>query len=89
MYKNERRFRDAIMPDVVTDGTIHGGTVPYVYKTVVIPRWYEGSLDGRSTEGLSNRPPVLNRLSAKAFQKKTAVGRFFLSLFLGSFNYYS
>ena len=21
MYKNERRFRDAIMPDVVTDGT--------------------------------------------------------------------
>jgi hypothetical protein len=23
MYKNERRFRDAIMPDVVTDGTKH------------------------------------------------------------------
>ena len=46
----------------------------FIPKTVVIPWWYEGSLDGRSTGGLSNRPPVLKPLSTKAFQKRTGGG---------------
>ena len=46
----------------------------FIPKTVVIPRWYEGSLDGRSTGGLSNRSPVLKPLSTKVFRKKTGGG---------------
>ena len=46
----------------------------FIPKTVVIPRWYEGSLDGRSMGGLSNKPPVLKPLSTKAFQKRTGGG---------------
>ena len=46
----------------------------FIPKTVVIPRWYEGSLDGRSTGGLSNRPPVPKPLSTKVFSEKTGGG---------------
>ena len=45
--------------------------------------------NGRSTGGLSNRPPVLKPLSTKAFQKKTGGREVKSAFFLGSFNYYS
>jgi hypothetical protein len=37
MYKNERRFRDAIMPDVVTDGRKRY-EIPEKWKTARIIR---------------------------------------------------
>ena len=39
MYKNEPRFRDAIMPDVVTDGTKRY-EVPEKWLPANIVRWY-------------------------------------------------
>jgi hypothetical protein len=41
--------------------------------------------DGRSTGGLSNRPPVLKPLSTKVFQKKTGGGEVKIDFIVISF----